>query len=431
MKIYPAFLVAGLLIHLTYTHCQAQAPVSDLYYSGSYTQVISSTSEAIAAGDTAYNTHYLKALSEIQLGQTAEAINTLEQARELFQDRPGIPRMLAGQYYDAGYYVKAWNSYLKLVEADSTDVSSWMKMADIASFRQQYNQAIQALEVVLLLDSLNLSSLMMMGDILNRHNNSGAIIYYKRAYHHYPDNQKAAYALGNLYIQSKKSWDAAPICEHVLELDSTSIKFRKLYGYTFYKMGEPHHAVPQFEYANLFGDSTAFTFKFKGISQYLTVDFPGAIQSLQIAAKKDSMDAEVYFFLGASMATTKQKKEAMDHLNTSLKLMQPDPVVTSRIYSEQGNIKRLETEYEEAYALYNKAFEADSSNLMALYFMASILDNSMHLSEEALVDYQRYIDHVDRLPEKNEKDSQAISVRSIVEDRIIALKEELFFLDKQ
>lgn len=431
MKIYPAFLVAGLLVHLTYTHCQAQAPVSDLYYSGSYTQVISSTSEAIAAGDTAYNTHYLKALSEIQLGQTAEAINTLEQAHELFQDRPGIPRMLAGQYYDAGYYVKAWNSYLKLVEADSTDVSSWLKMADIASFRQHYNQAIQALEMVLLIDSLNLSSLMMMGEILNRHNNSGAIIYYERAYRHYPDNQKAAYALGNLLIQAKKAWETIPICEHILEIDSTSIKFRKLFGYAYYKIGEPHHAVPQFEYANIFGDSTAFTFKFKGISQYLTTDFQASIESLQIAAKKDSMDAEVYFFLGASMATTTQKMEAMDHLNKSLALMNPDSIVVSRIYSEQGNIKRLESEYEEAYALYNKAFEADSSNLMALYFMASILDNSMHLSEEALVDYQRYVDHVDRLPEKNERNSQAISIRAIVEERIITLKEELFFLDQQ
>ena len=131
------------------------------------------------------------------------------------------------------------------------------------------------------------------------------------------------------------------------------------------------------------------------------------------------------------MATTTQKKEAMDHLNKSLALMNPDSIVVSRIYSEQGNIKRLETEYEEAYALYNKAFEADSTNLMALYFMASILDNSMHMSEEALADYQRYIDHLDSLPEKKERNSQAISIRAIVEERIIALKEELFFLDQQ
>ena len=65
---------------------------------------------------------------------------------------------------------------------------------------------------------------------------------------------------------------------------------------------------------------------------------------------------------------------------------------------------------------------------MALYLMASILDNSMHLSKEALVDYQRYIDHVDLLPETSRKKSQIPSIREIVEDRIIALKEELFFL---
>ena len=68
---------------------------------------------------------------------------------------------------------------------------------------------------------------------------------------------------------------------------------------------------------------------------------------------------------------------------------------------------------------------------LVILFMASILDNSMHLSEEALVDYQRYIDHLDSLPEKKERNSQAISIRAIVEERIIALKEELFFLDQQ
>lgn len=431
MKIYPAFLVAGLLIHLSYTHCQAQEPVSDLYYSGSYKQVIAFTSEAIAAGDTAFNTYYLKALSEVQLGKTPGAISTLEKAQVLFPKNLSVQRMLAAQYEAAGDYVKAWNLYQILVHSDSSDVASWLKLAEIASFRQQYRHATEALEQVLLIDSLNLSSLMMMGDILNRHNNSGAVVYYEKAYRLYPDNQKAAYALGNLYIQSKKAWDVVPICEHILELDSTSIKFRKLLGYAYYKMGEPHNAVPNFEYATVLGDSTAFTFKFKGISQYLTTNFKGAIFSLEDAIKKDTMDAEVYFFLGASMATTTAKKEAMDHLNRSLKLMQPDPIVSSRIYSEQGNIKRLETEYEEAYELYNLAWETDSTNLMALYFMASILDNSMHRSEEALVDYQRYIDQVDKLPVKKERNSQAISIRTIVEDRIIALKEELFFLDEQ
>ena len=409
----------------------AQETLFDHYYSGNYQQVIEQSTASISSGDTAFNTHYLKALAEVQLGKTTEAIQTLEKARIAFPENLMAKRLLAAQYEVAGDYVKAWEFYTELVSSDPEDVASWLKLADIASFRQHYDQAIHALEQVLAIDSLNLNSLMMMGDILNRHNNSAAVIYYERAYGLYPDNQKAAYALGNLYIQSKKAWDAVPICEHILEIDSTSIKFRKLYGYTFYKIGEPHQAVPQFEYAAIFGDSTAFTFKFKGISQYLTVDFPGAIESLQFAAKKDSMDAEVQFFLGASLATTTRKKEAMDHLNISLELMMPEPGIESRIYSEQGNIMRLEMEYENAYSLYNPAWEVDSSNLMALYVMASILDNSMHKSQEALVDYQRYIDQLDRLPEINERNSQSSSIRTIVEDRIVALKEELFFLDQQ
>ena len=109
--------------------------------------------------------------------------------------------------------------------------------------------------------------------------------------------------------------------------------------------------------------------------------------------------------------------------------MQPDPSIVSRIYSEQGNIKRLETEYEEAYDLYNKAWEMDTTNVMSLYFMASILDNSLRQGKEALVDYQRYIDALDQLPEKEES-NQGVSIRAIVEDRIVTLKEELFFRDE-
>jgi len=119
----------------------------------------------------------------------------------------------------------------------------------------------------------------------------------------------------------------------------------------------------------------------------------------------------------------------MRHLDKALELMKPDPSVVSRIYSEQGNIKRLEMEYHEAYTLYEKAWESDTTNALSLYFMASILDNSLHLSKEALADYERFIDALDRLPRENES-RQELSIRAIVEDRIVDLKEELFFRDE-
>jgi tetratricopeptide (TPR) repeat protein len=161
------------------------------------------------------------------------------------------------------------------------------------------------------------------------------------------------------------------------------------------------------------------------------MDFPGAIPPLERALLKDSMDTDSHFFLGASLATTTRKSEAMYHLDKALELMQPDPVAVAKIYSEQGNLKRLEMEYEQAYHLYKLSWEADTSNPMPLYYMASILDNSMHLSSEALKDYQLFLEQLDKLPESGNKNSQIPSIREIVEDRIILLKEELFFLDNQ
>ena len=431
MKLFLISILSGVLFLCSNQVIKAQEKLQDLYYSGNYNNVIEQTSEAIASGDTAFNTYHLKALSEVQVGKVKDAILTLELSQKLFPDNIRISRMLAGQYFDAGDYVKAWDQYNKLVLDDSTDAASWLKLAEIASFRQLYKKAMNALEQVLLIDSLNLNSLMMMGDILNRHNNGGAVVHYERAYSIYPDNQKAAYALGNRYVHAQKARETILICEHMLEIDPESIKFRKLMGYAYYKTGDPLPAITHFDYAIDLGDSTAFIFKFKGISHYLAVNFQGAIESLQVATSKDSMDAEIHFFLGASLGTTTQKLKAMYHLDQSLEIMKPDPAVTSRIYSEQGNILRLEMKHEKAYKLYSLAWEADSTNPISLYFMASILDNSLHLSKEALVDYQRYLDELDRLPEIETKNSQAPTIRAIVEDRIISLNEELFFLDEK
>jgi tetratricopeptide (TPR) repeat protein len=163
----------------------------------------------------------------------------------------------------------------------------------------------------------------------------------------------------------------------------------------------------------------------------MVVAVADAITTLELGVEKDSMDAEVHYFLGASLGTTTEKERAMYHLDRSLELMKPDPAVVARIYTEQGNIMRLKMEYEKAYSLFEKAWEADTSNPMALYYMASILDNSMHRSKEALVDYQQFLDQLDSLPESVSKNGQIPTIRNIVEDRIILLKEELFFLDEQ
>lgn len=408
---------------------QAQDRLSEFYYAGDYTRVIEESAGLLDQGDSSLAIFRVKALAEIQLGRTAEAVATLEAAAGTHPDDPGLQRMLAGQYFEAGNFIRAKDTYSELVAQDSSDISSWMKLAEMAAFRQQYPEAIDALNRVLALDTMNLESLMKMGEILDRFNNTGSVVFYRRAWSYYPDNQKAAYAYANELVRQKKSVEAIPVCDSMLSRDSTSIKFLKLKAYAHYKCGEAFPAIICFNSACSQGDSSVFTFKYRGICQFLVSDFSGSISSLELAAVKDSTDAEIRFFLGSSLATTTRKEEAMQHLDRSLKLMQPDPSVVGRIHAEQGNIKRLQSDYDRALEYYEMAWEADSTNPMYLYFQASILDNSMHRSGEALVLYRQYAEQVSS-PDGEKRNGQTVSILTIVMDRIEMLQEELFFRDE-
>jgi tetratricopeptide (TPR) repeat protein len=424
-------ILTGFLVLYTHSGALAQDPLLEAYEEGRYDEVIRNASEVISAGDSSLNPYYLKALSQIQLGNNDEAIATLEQALLLFPGEIRFRKLLALQYDDTGNYSKAESLYKAFISQDSSDLNSLIKLAEIESFRQNYRGSDRILKQVLKLDSTNLTGLMMEGENLTKLNNPEAIGFYEKALRLYPGNQQAAYALGNWYIQADTPGKALPVCEQILAVDPVNIKFHKLMGFAFYRSGEPGKAIEPFEKAVALGDSTVFTDKYLGISRYLTMDFPGAIPQLESAVTRDSTDADIRFFLGSSLATTTRKKEAMHHLDRALELMQPDPVAVARIYSEQGNLKRLESEYEQAYELYWLSWEADTTNPMALYYMASILDNSLHRSREALVDYRRFIDQLDRMPVTGSQNKQVPTLREIVEDRIIQLKEELFFLDEQ
>ena len=94
MRLLPNSLLAGIFL-LTQTSLSAQDKLTELYYSGAYQEVLENSSDLIEAGDTAFNTYYLKALTEIQMGQSAMAILTLGVANQYHAGDTRIERMLA------------------------------------------------------------------------------------------------------------------------------------------------------------------------------------------------------------------------------------------------------------------------------------------------------------------------------------------------
>jgi tetratricopeptide (TPR) repeat protein len=409
----------------------SQTDLNSLYLSGRYDSLITLASAEIQKGDPAPEILSLKALAEVRLGHHSSAIRTLENGTGLYPADLSLKKLLAASHQEAGNMVRAEQAYQQVLALDSLDLSAWLQLARIASFRQDYPSAVYHLRQVLALDSTNLDGLMLTGEALDRLSSSASIMYYAKAFHLYPKNQKAAYALANGYIREEKPAMAVPICRSVLETDTTNIRFNKLLGLAYYRSGKPFEANIYFEDASLLGDSTLFTFKFMGISRYMIMDFHGAAEALRIAVEKDSLDAEIHYILGSSLGNTTEKEAAMYHLGRSLELSMPEAGTVSRIYSEQGNILRLQEKYIESYRHYQMAWEADTTRPLSLYFMASIQDNSLHNLELALTEYERFIKVLDNLPvEEGKEPNQIPTVRSIVEQRIVDIREELFFLDR-
>ena len=119
----------------------AQDLLSERYYQGDFPYVIQSASQRIQSGDTSFTAFYLKALSEIQIGSSNEAIQTLLQAASFHPGDLRLERMLAHQYFESGDYTRAKPIYQALVQQDTSDISSWLKLADIASFRQKISRS--------------------------------------------------------------------------------------------------------------------------------------------------------------------------------------------------------------------------------------------------------------------------------------------------
>jgi tetratricopeptide (TPR) repeat protein len=155
---------------------RAQEDLNALYFSGDYERLIHETGAVLDRGDSALEVFSLKARAENQLGRTGDAIQTLEAARALYPEDVSLMRMLAVRYQEAGNMVRAREEYQRIRIRDSLDLSTWLQLARIASFRQDYQVAVHHLQKVLTLDSVNLDGLMLMGESMERLPNTSNIL---------------------------------------------------------------------------------------------------------------------------------------------------------------------------------------------------------------------------------------------------------------
>jgi predicted Zn-dependent protease len=155
MRSIPAIWWIIPIVAIFQSPAVAQEDLFLLYTAGAFEKVIDQASVEIESGKASGDEYYLKSLAELQLGRPEQSLRTLEMGVASMPGDRRLVRMKAEQHFDLDDYAGAWSQYEILVRSDSSDLASWLKLAEISMNRQHFHRTVLLLDQLLSPDSVN------------------------------------------------------------------------------------------------------------------------------------------------------------------------------------------------------------------------------------------------------------------------------------
>ncbi len=392
-----------------------------LFLQDNYDQIISETKKLETADDYFW---YSKAL--IQKRDFNNAILILQKGYEIFEDEK-IAKLLANTLYNTGQYNKA----LPYFEFYADDYEMFVKQIKVLEFYDKNKKAITLLENAVETDSLNSELLELLARNYAKVDSANlAINYYNKIIDINPENQLVLQRLTNLYIQNKKYIEAINLCDYALEKDSTNLKFIKYKGMASFAIKDFQMAEWCFQDLVDSGDSTIFTLKNLGISQYNLNGFDESIENLSKVVEKNDQDFDAVFFLALGYLKRNETEKGLFYIEYARELLEPNPIILSTLYSEKALFYIRIKEFDKAVESYEIAYE-NSFKPDIMFYVGSLYYNDLKNYDKALLHFENYLDLIkDLKPEERENslpNQKTISLKESAEFYINKIKEEQFW----
>jgi tetratricopeptide (TPR) repeat protein len=401
----------------------AQSNNELLYLNKSWDKLITQNQEKVSADN-----YYWHAIALKEKAQLQNSISILQEGLKHHPNDSLIRDLLIDLQFSQGAYFKAKTL---LQSKSSLDPKSTMQLVKILEFENQNTEAIRILQDALIKDStvndywIHLgNNLFLTGKIKE------AIKAYESAMLINPEDQVTANKLAKLYYKDKQVMAAIELCNKVLATDSLNKKFLHTKGLACF-IGQKY-ACAYLSLAKLhaLGDTSLNVLKVLAICELRLSLYDDARTHFNQALKQDSMNHELYIYLGKTWLYSQTPDSALFYFETAEKLLQPKPETLEAIYLDKTFIYQSTREYEKVIEYYSKAYEM-SKNPEHLFYIASTYESFLDNPEFALKYYELFISV---LPEKpatsssNEENngSVTISYESVAKASIKRLKGELF-----
>ncbi len=385
------------------------------------------------------------------MGMAYQAMQDYQSALEVYtssasQDNISLQYLKAECIETLGDIGSALNIYSSLFENDSTNMHAVRNIARIQLKAKNYLAAKAYYEILVSTYPDNYLFQKNLG-VCNYQLNEEfpAMKNFIKAWELNKRDLELPINIANVFIRIQEPQNAIKILEEGLEYDSANIALLKTSAFIYYRGERYNSAEKRFKKVLSLGDSTLFTRKYLGISEYNENKYSEAALNLREAYLLDTLDSETTYYLGLTLTTMHGKMEGIDFLEKTIDLMTPvpDSVFLGSVYAYIGRAWTDINEREKSISYYDIASRYDPSRPIYIYEKAKMHDQlgTMHNNREqlntAIKEYERFLEIQlallkEIMIEKGlDEDQISIPGMDFSRKRIKEIKNELFFLGKE
>ena len=413
-----------LFIFGAYLHANSLDTLKLNFLKGDYEAVIKTCSKNwnLSADEALIYFYALK-----QLNKSDELIEITGIYSQKMPDNPLILKYTAAILLEYGRLNESLQYYEKLLLNDPENTAYLVPKFNILKIKEDFSNAIHVMKKAISVDSTNVTFYTKLSDVYVSINEMRlAEQAMRRAYQLDKDNELIKRELVKLNFEINNYGLIHNLCHTEILKDGSNRFYYRYNGSAFYREGNFISARENLQFAYNNGSRNKYLIKYLGISYFKSGDHYKAAKYLKEYIKEYDHAADVDYYLGSSLSYLEDHITALPYLQKALDLMTPEKKVIAEIYLQKGMSNRALKFYDYAKADFLTAIKTDSAQaVLAYFYLGSMHEFDLKLKNEALNYYTEFLEQnsiKDAEPSQN-----MASYKSAAEQRIMALKEELFF----
>lgn len=363
--------------------------------------------------------YYYLGISYSNLRQYHKACLAYEKSNVLLPGNKPILLNLAECYCEIAAASAAEVIIKDLLQEDSADTYTWLQLALVYQRQAKADEAAGIYSRLWSEDSSNIWYPRQIGSILIRNERFREAIPYLESVVDADSNDQGSFLrLGQAYI-NLKSVEKIPVLDKAIRQDSLQPVLHRYRGGLWLGAGQFKLAETDLITALELGDTTAFTCRHLGISQFQQSKYDQALWAFTQTVKIDSLDTEAWYYLGFCYKWAEDIPKAIECLSHALKIAIPPS--TGSIYSGLGLFYNLKRDLKSSMLYYKKALEYNPADAYPLSQLGLLVEQTTRDKELAREYYEQFI------REYNGGDQHLIDY---VNERIQIINEKLFMEGK-